>query len=381
MEENIKFKDAIVFPNKKDYIKPNSNLLKRNFGLDLLKIFAMINIINLHINNSFLNLQVNKNTPKYKSIYLLEVFSFWPVNAFGLISGIVGFKKFKLMNIIFIWFEYFFYSFSFSLYQYYESIINLKTLILSIFPLGISRFWFVNAYILMYLFLPFINKSISLLDKNVFSKMIIIYFFIYSVYHVMIDYLLGKSNYDFINRGYSSLWLLILYIIGAYIGIYYINKKIFSNRIYYFLIYIFFSLVTYFSIFSSILKIGVPNHLFMEYHSPTIMVQSLALIFFFSNIKITHKYLQKLILFLNPLNFNISLIHLTFFRSKIKTNIKLFIYIKQLDQNFLFLKLYSVAIITYLVCAFIDYFRYLLFKLLRIKLICGYIDKKIFNQF
>ena len=378
MEEKQKFKDAVITYNKNEFSLSNNQVFNRNYGLDLLKIFAMINIIILHINNSFLNLRVNKNNPKYKNIYLLEVFSFWPVNAFGLISGIVGYKKFKFMNILYIWFEYLFYSVFFSLYLYYKSLINFKILILSLFPLGISRFWFVNAYILMYLFLPFTIKSFNLIDKNFFSKMIIFYLFIYSIYHILIEYIIGRTNYDFINRGYSSLWLIILYIIGAYIGIYYIKKQLFSNLIY-LLIYILFSFITYFYLFYNIDKKGKPNHLLMEYYSPTIMVQALSLIFFFSNLQINHKYLRKIILFLNPLNFNVSLIHLTFFRSNIITNIKLFLYIKQLDIRFLILKLYGISLITYLICAFMDYFRNLFFQLLKVKKFCNYIDKKVFN--
>ena len=378
MEEKQKFKDVVAIYNKNNFSKSDNHLLNRNYGLDLLKIFAMINIINLHINNSFLNLRVNKNNSKYKQIYLLEVFSFWPVNAFGIISGIVGFKKFKFMNIIYIWFEYLFYSIIFSIYLYFKSLINLKILVLSMFPLGISRFWFVNAYIFMYLFLPFIIKSFNLMDKNFFSKMIIFYFFIYSIYHILIEYMIGRTNYDFINRGYSSLWLIILYIIGAYIGIYYIKKHSFSNLLY-LLIYIFFSFITYFYLFYNIGKNGKPNHLLMEYYSPTIMIQALALIFFFSNLKINHKLVRKIILFLNPLNFNVSLIHLTFFRSNIIANIKLFYYIKQLNLRFLILKLYGISLITYLICAFIDYFRNLIFQIIKIKKLCNFIEKKVFN--
>ena len=222
---------------KKENEKSYNHSLNRNYGLDLLKIFAMINIINLHINNSFLNLKVKKNNDKYKKIILLEAFSFWPVDVFGIISGIIGYKKCKFSNLIYIYLEYFYYSIIISLYLYNKLLLDSKNLFLSLYPLGIYRFWFVNAYILMYLFLPFITKSINSIDKTLFSKLIIAYLFIYSIYHILIEYNLGRTNFDFINRGYSSIWLLILFIIGAYIGLYYKNRQFFSNIIYYFLIY------------------------------------------------------------------------------------------------------------------------------------------------
>ena len=81
--------------------------LKRNYGIDLLKIIAMINIINLHINNrDYFHLKFVPKHLKFKQVYLLEILSFWPVNAFGLISGIIGYKKYKFSNIIYIWFIY-----------------------------------------------------------------------------------------------------------------------------------------------------------------------------------------------------------------------------------------------------------------------------------
>ena len=237
MDEKQNLKNIVVAYFKKESEKSYNRSLNRLYGLDLLKIFAMINIINLHINNSFLNLRVKKNNDKYKKIILLEAFSFWPVDAFGLISGIIGYKKCKFSNAIYIYLEYFYYSLIISLYLYNKLLLDSKNLFLSLYPLGTYRFWFVNAYILMYLFLPFITKSINSIDKNLFSKLVIAILFLYSMYHIFIDYIIGKTNYDFINKGYSSIWLLILYIIGAYIGIYYKNIQSFPNVIYYVLIY------------------------------------------------------------------------------------------------------------------------------------------------
>ena len=339
----------------------------------------MINIINLHFNNPFYYSNVKKNNDKYKNIILLEAFSFWPVDAFGIISGIVMYKKYRFSNVIYIYFEYFYYSTIISLYLYNKLVLDSKSLFLSLYPLGIHRYWFVNAYIFMYLFFPFITKSFKLIDKNLFRNLIIAYLFFYSIYHIMIDYFIGKSNYDFINRGYSSLWLLILYIIGAYIGIYYKDSQTFPNIIYYLLIYILFSFITYYHAIHNIQTKFQPNKLLIEYYSPTIMMQAFSLIFFFKNLQIKNKHLQKILLFLSPLNFNVSLIHLRIFKSNLSVNIKLFNYIKQLNHRYLFFKIYGLSIIIYFICAFIDYFRHILFKLLKIKTLCNYIETRLFN--
>lgn len=307
----------------------------RNYGIDLLKIISMINIINLHINLFTPLLNIKPIDPKYKQIYRLEAFSYWAVDAFGLISGIVSYKKYKFVNIIYIWFEYFFYSVTIAFYLYYTSLMTIKQLFYHFFPIAIRRNWYVNAYFLMYFFLPFITNSINSINKNLYSKFILCFLFIYSIYNILIKYNIGNTNFTYINNGYSSLWLLILYIAGAYIGRFYINQ-IFRFNIIFLLIYFLFSFFSSEYIFYSFKKNKIADKLFLEYFSPTIIIQALSLIFFFSNLKIKHKYLIKTILFFNPLNFNVTLIHSKIFMSRIPLTIKLFNYVKSLTPDYFF---------------------------------------------
>ena len=360
--------------------KKNNNMhriLQRNYGIDLLKILSMINIINLHINNHTNQLRLDRRNPKYKQVFRLEVFSFFPVNVFGLVSGIIGYKKYKFINIIYIWFEYFFYSVFLTMFLYYKSLSNFRNLILSFFPLGIIRHWYVNSYIFMYLFLPFITDSLNSLDKKFFTKMVLFFFFFYSIYHTIVTYNFKTLNYDSINGGYSSLWLLVLYIIGGYLGRFFINKFSFCNIIFIF-IYFIMSFITSEYIFYTIDKYKSPNNMLLEYYSPTIIIQALSLIILFSNLKIRNKYIIKVISFFNPLNFNVTLIHARVFYFNIPIINRFYKFIKSMTPEYLFFKIYGSSILIYFICAFIDYFRFLLFKLFKIRNLCIFIDKKIF---
>ena len=361
-----------------DLLKKHSfePVLKRNYGIDLLKIVAMINIINLHINRDSL-LSLNPTHPKYKQVYRLQTFSFWPVDVFGIISGLVNYKKYKFSNLIYIWLEYVYYSFILSLYLYYKSLLNLRELFLSFFPIAKKRFWYANAYFFLYLFLPFLNNSINVIDKSKFIKLIGLYFFVYSFYHTLIEYNIGQTNFDFTNDGYSSLWLILLYIVGGYLGRFYINKPLLSKLSLFFL-YLFSSFFSSEYIFYSFKKYKLASTILMRYNSPTIIIQSLSLIFLFYNIKINNKYFQKVILFFNPLNFNVALIHLRVFLFKTPTISRFFKFIRTLTQKNLFFKIYGISTIIYFICAFFDYFRFILFKLLKIKNFCNYIEKTLF---
>lgn len=350
---------------------------KRNYGVDLLKIIAMINIINLHINRNSKLLDLNPFDQRYKQVYLLQIFSYWPVNTFGLISGLIGFKKYKFSNIIYLWFEYFYYSIFFSIYLYMKQSLHLKILLLSFFPLGIKRYWYVNAYFFMYLLLPFITSSIILLDRNKFTKLILYYFIMYSLYHTLLMYLLRGTNYDFSDYGYSSIWIIHLYIIGSYIGRFNANKLLIP-KIFLFIIFILSSYITFEYTYYINTKYKFAVNILLNYLSPTIIIQALALIFLFSNMKINNNYIKKLLQFLIPLNFNVALIHHRVFSFKIPIIAKFFNYIRLLSFKYLFFKIYGISIIIYCFCAFFDYFRYILFKIFRVKKICNYIENYLF---
>lgn len=358
----IKFN--LIKEKQKMLINPSLIHLKRNYGIDVLKILAMINIINLHINLATNYSKLKPNHPKYIQLNLLETFSYWAVDAYGLISGLIGYKNYKIMNIIYIYFEYSFYSIIYSIFLYLNKRINFRDFILFFFPFGKRINWYVNAYIFMYLFLPFIKDSINILDKCIYSKLIILKIILYSFYGIITKAYQMSSDFSFINNGYSSLWLLILYIIGAFIGRFSINKNNHYLNLLYILIYLISSLFTSAFIILCFNKYKFSNHLFLQYYSPTIIIQALSLVFVFSNLKINNKYAIKLILFLNPLNFNVTLIHSRlFFYFTIPKMKQLFKFINNLSPNFLFFKLYGLSILIYFICAFFDYFRFVIFKI------------------
>ena len=361
-------------------INKKEKVIKRNYGIDLLRIISMINIINLHINLFSGQLSLKFNSPKYKQILRLQAFSCWSVNGFGLISGIVGYKRYKFSNLMYIWFLVSFYSVSISLYLYFINEEKTKmSLILSFFPILIKRHWYVNAYFSMYLLLPFINDGIKSLNNKIYRNLIIFFICFYSIYNIF-AIILGKKNTFFLLRGYSGMWLTLLYIIGAYLGKYIIeieNKLNAFHYIFYISIYIcssFISSETHFKLLT--IKSKIPNKILINYLSPTMILQAISLIMFFSKLKIQNQKLAKIISFLTPLNFSAQLIHSRLFRTKLKTKIMLFKWVNSYNNNKIFFKIYGTSIIIYLLCIFIDYFRLILFKLTKIRELCLFIERK-----
>ena len=354
------------------------NKEKRNYGIDLLRIISMINIINLHINLRTGYLNLNSDNIKFKNRWRLESFSYFAVDCFGLISGIVGFNKYKFSNLIYIWFISLFYSISKHTYLFIENKINLKDLLLSFFPILIKFHWYVNAYFIMYLFIPFINYGIKLIKKKTFRNLVYFYILFFSLYYIC-SALFQKTDYNFLIGGYSSSWLTILYIIGSYLGKYILGNKL--NKIFkciYLMNYVGFSFL------SSEIFFITGNKLLINYLSPTTLFQSLSLVMIFNSVKITNKYIIKIIKFITPLTFSATLIHSIIFSLKLKIILSLLVSIRKLNNNFLFFKIYIISVMIFILCVILDFLRFSLFKILKIREFCIFIERifpKIFDIF
>ena len=165
------------------------------------------------------------------------------------------------------------------------------------------------------------------------------------------------------------MWLLVLYIIGAYFGKYVILEK---NRT---IIIIFSSLLIF--IFATFLSSELhykitkskrnKSKILISYISPTMVIQAISLVMIFSKLNIKNKFLKNLISFLTPLTFSTYLIHSHLFNTKLKIIKILFKWVFMFNHKLLFLKIYCVGIIIYFICTCLDYIRFLIFKILKFR--------------
>ena len=106
-------------------------------------------------------------------------------------------------------------------------------------------------------------------------------------------------------------------------------------------------------------------------------LQAISLVMIYSKINIKNKILIKIISFITPLNFSAQLIHARLFQTKLKIIKVLFNLISNFRPKILFFKVYGFGIIIYFICIYIDYARFLIFKLLKIREISIFIEKTI----
>ena len=315
--QETSFSNIKLLKNKSEE-KEKNQLIKRNYGIDLLRIFSMINIFNLHINLGCGIYSLKPKSQKFKVIWRLETFSYFGVNCFGLISGFVGYKRYKFSNLIYLWILVFFYSVLKTIIISFKIEIEKIKFFLSFFPILIRRQWYFNAYFSMYLFLPFLNQGISNINRKTYKKIVLFLIGFFSFYN-LIGIIFNKNNFHFLYRGFSPLWLIILYIIGAYFAKYIINEKSnfnIKNYFFYIIIYIMSSFFTSEIYFILLKEKKENNRLLINNLSPTILLQAISLIMIFSKLKINDKFIIKIISFFSPLTFSTLLIHdFLFYRS------------------------------------------------------------------
>ena len=366
--------------NKMEIKKPI--IKKRKPDVDLMRIISMY-AITLH------HLLVHGRAIgkyKFKELRLLNILTYWHVSSFALISGIIGYKTNKYSNLLYLWIWTVFYSVGIFLLakKFRPKWVEKSSIFYQFFPVIFIQYWYFTQYFGMYFFLPIINKGISLLNKSELKMVCTSLLCIFVIYK---DLMNPKSDSFRICSGYSVASFLILFITGAYFGKYKIifngtiNKIIFC--FFCICVYISSSLICYyFGVFyyDSVLLLKLKALYIQRINSFPMLAQSFSIILFLMQLKY-NKYLGKIILFIGPLTFGVYLIHE-------HPLVRSYIIRELFNKDPINLSLKAVikltifkAFIVFMICTIIDYFRELLFRLLRIRQFCIFIMNKITQIF
>ena len=259
------------------------------------------------------------------------------------------------------------------------------------FPVINRQYWYFTAYFGMYLFLPVINKGLESINKSQL-KVTMLSFII--IFIILQDYINPKSNSFQIGGGYSLIWLIIVYIIGAYFGKFHkdstfikkIIKCIIYILIFYYSGYLYFNLRNYQINYNNNQTLKTKIIIFLKsifqvrYNSFTMILQSISLILFLTNINY-NKYIAKIISFFAPLTFAVYLIHDNLIIRGVIMRDILKNYPRRLPLNTVYKIIFLKGLKIFGICIGIDYLRNILFRILHIRKICILIEKLIFILF
>lgn len=262
---------------------------KRDSNFELLRIIAMFLVMITHA--TFLALGVptyedSINIP-YSSfgIFLSQSFSTACVNIFVLLSGWFGIKINLKRFSEFIFQVFFFTSIIFiGLYIYSSNLIINTDALLTFFMFHSSDYWFVKAYIGLYLFSPILNTFAERASQKQLGYFLIAFFIFQTIYGW-----LSIDGVQWIGGGYSAVSFFFLYLAAKYTRQYLlpdINKI--SQKLY---ITVYISIVLFIATLAFIVtRLGIPiaGRLF-TYTNPLVLLESLLLVIIFSRISIKSK--------------------------------------------------------------------------------------------
>lgn len=205
---------------------------ERMVNLDLLRIVSMLLVIVLHFIGKSNNHPVLTGTDMAAWEYgawALEALAIVAVNAYMLLSGYLLVQStFKVKRLLELWLQLLFYSAGVgivaALFGYLPkegvSIYYLAQLFL---PVSTNHYWFMTAYILMYLFLPVLMLGVSKLNKKQFQTVLGLLFLVFCVIKSLSPIKLTTDM-----QGYDCIWYLCMALLAAYIRLY--GLPFFKNK-------------------------------------------------------------------------------------------------------------------------------------------------------
>ncbi len=195
---------------------------KINSGINLFKLFSMFMIAQLHILGMGGIIGATEGTAAYYHAFFMQNAAFCAVNCYALASGYLMFgKKIRLSRIAGLWLEVFFYSVVISaiMMSVYRDLFCAQKTVHALTPIISNQYWYMTSYFLMYLFIPMMNKFAESASKKCFTAFLAAIFIMTTG-----AFFIGAYGFRFFD-GYSPIWLMIMYLVGAYMKKFNIDRR------------------------------------------------------------------------------------------------------------------------------------------------------------
>ena len=208
------------------------------------------------------------------------------VNTFVMISGYFGIN-YKTKGLISLLYQCLFFCFGIYVILLLLNLTEIsKISVASSFLLfkQADNYWFVWSYIILYILSPVLNHFTKNSAKAEFRKVLILFF----IFQFIIDSTPGNNFY---RLGFSPLSFIGLYLLVQY----YKRFNVAFSKTASLSIFIGFVLLNTFAEYSIKLfniNNGIINSIVSGYTSPITIVQSLALLIYFTHIKIQNKFIN-----------------------------------------------------------------------------------------
>ncbi len=297
-------------------------------------------------------------------VWFMQIFAYVAVNCYGLIRGYIGLgSESKLSKIALLWLQVLFYTLvitaCFALFGYQ---LDGNDWLGAFFPVVTSQYWYVTAYFGLLVFKPLLDKGLRFISDKQLGQLVVGIFLVFSLVPALFN---NKVLEYSLSKGFGMTWLIILYILGAYLRRLDLEKIKTSFLL---ALYLFSSLITF-------LGMNGIGEIWFWYPSPSLVLASLAIFILFAKWKISGQgRLSALIAFFAPASFGVYLIHLHPLIEK-HLLVDQFISLLGLEEWLLPLALFCLSFVIYLVSSLIERVRLWLFRRLKLREKLSFLDQ------
>jgi len=183
---------------------------------------------------------------------------------------------------------------------------DAQSIISSLFPISAGAYWYLAAYVMVFLMIPWMNLLIRSMNRTQYSALILTLFALFCVIPAF-----SKMDYFAMQDGYSPFWLIFCYFLGGYIRL---HKDAHIYRLRKFWYPVIFAMNT---AIAAVLYLLTANHIISEhilaehtrFIAPISIVNVMCMMFFFMDFDIKSEKGQKLVVSLSGAAFDVYLVH------------------------------------------------------------------------
>lgn len=249
---------------------------QRDSNIELLRILLMFMILMLHGYGITAGMiERTNNLGLYIPEGLIYSLTVIAVNCYIFISGYFG-MKFNLHSFLSLITQLLFYSLGIVVVMtILGTDVSSKFLLRSIFPVSGKIWWFMSAYVALYLVAPFLNAGLEKLTKKQFQ------FLIFGLIWLNTIGSFYFHNDAIAGNGYSFFNFVVVYFVARYIKLYNVNFR-FPFVIYLGCTLFCFAIDYFVNVQLGISKFGSPTG---DYANPLQLLAATAFFLTFKNIK------------------------------------------------------------------------------------------------
>lgn len=195
----------------------------RQANIELLRIVAMFMVVVLHYlvkGQAAVSLVENPGVLNHV-LWLIKAFCIVTINVYVIISGYFLLEaQWKVSRVITLWLQTLVYSIGVPVVCLLLGMEEIKgwgmyDWINVIFPVQMEHYWFITAYVVMYLLVPVLSYGVKNISKKQHQWVIVGLLFLFCVPKTMLPFYIPTDRY-----GYDFGWFICLFLIASYLRLY-----------------------------------------------------------------------------------------------------------------------------------------------------------------